>query len=64
MTASFSLNKVDDELVDFGSPDHYKPARVYDSFFSNREGHFDNELCNAFKEDNHHGELRQDASSF
>jgi hypothetical protein len=64
MSASFSLNKVHDELGDFGSPDDDKAARVFGSFFSHSEGNLDNELGNAFKEDDHHGELGQDTCPF
>jgi hypothetical protein len=64
VTASFSLNKVHDELGNFGSPDDDKAARVFDSFSSHSEGDLDNELGNAFEEDDHRGELGQDACPF
>jgi hypothetical protein len=55
--ASFSLDKIHDELWDFGSSYDDKGTRVFDSFFSYSEATLDNELGNAFKEDDHHGEL-------
>ena len=64
MTPSLPLNEVKDELRDLRSPDDDKAIRVFDSFFSYSEGDLDNELGNAFKEDNHHGELGQDGGSF
>jgi len=37
MTTSFSLNKVDDELRNLGSPDNDRAIWVFDSFFSHDE---------------------------
>ncbi len=60
---SFSLDKIHDELRDFGSSNDNKAMGVFDSFFSDSEGDFDNELGDPFKEDDHHGELCEDARS-
>ena len=64
MSASFSLDKIHDELWDFWSPDDDKARRIFDSFFSDSKGDFDNEAGDTFKEDDHHGELCEDACSF
>ena len=61
ISASFSLDKIHDELWDFRSPNEDEARGVFDSFFPDSEGDFDNELGDAFKKDNHHGELCQDA---
>ena len=49
MTPSFPLNKVDDELRDFRSPDDAIAVRVFDSFFSDGYGNLDDKLCDPFK---------------
>jgi hypothetical protein len=61
ISASFSLDKIHDELWDFRSPNEDEARGVFDSFFSDSEGDFYNEIGDAFKKDNHHGELCQDA---
>jgi hypothetical protein len=64
MTTSFPLNKVDDELGDFGSPDDDKAVRVFGSFFSYGGSDLDNELSDTFEEDRHQGQLSEDSRSF
>jgi hypothetical protein len=64
MTASFSLDKIHDELWDFGSFYDDKAPRIFDSFFSYPEGDLDNESGNAFKEADYGSELCENACPF
>lgn len=63
MTTSFPLNKVDDELRDFRSPDDNEAIWIFDSFFSHSESDLDDELRDFFEKDCHQGELSEDSGS-
>ncbi len=63
ISASFSLDKIHDELWDFRSPNEDEARGVFDSFFSDSEGDFDNELDDPSEKDGHEGELSEDSGS-
>ena len=64
MSPSLPLNEVKNEFRDLRSLDDDKAARVFNSFFSQGESDFDDEVCDSFEEDSDEGELAENGGSF